>query len=130
MLSGIVLVGLAFAASGLALVRRVLNGLIGVGFIGYAIYLGAVFEGGQYTVFWGVFILPVTMLIDSVRTMDEITDDAARRRAAIRAQGRERAATPHRTSGTRERMAARKAAELDAIRAKRAGAAEQGETIG
>jgi hypothetical protein len=48
---------------------RVLNALFGVGFFGYGIYLGFVFQGGSYIIFFKAFILPVLMIVNFFRSM-------------------------------------------------------------
>jgi hypothetical protein len=47
---------------------RALNGLFGVGFLGYGFYLAFLFDGGGYLIFFKAFILPVLLLIRTVRT--------------------------------------------------------------
>jgi hypothetical protein len=47
---------------------RVFGVLAGVGFVGYAIYLGFIFQGGSYVVFFKAFILPVVMVVNFVRS--------------------------------------------------------------
>ncbi len=64
------LIMLAFAATGLgapSVGLRLLNGLFGLGFAGYAIYLAFIFEGGEYRMFWYAFILPVLAIVQAVR---------------------------------------------------------------
>ena len=67
--SGVIMVVLAatgFGASGTLV--RILNGLFGVGFLGYAVYLLFFFPGGDFPVFFYAFILPVIMLIQAFKT--------------------------------------------------------------
>ncbi|MFE3105693.1 hypothetical protein [Nocardia tengchongensis] len=66
--SGIVVIGVALVASGLHPGRRVVNGLIGTAFLGYGIYLAVFFHSGEYRIFLWVFILPISLLADAVRT--------------------------------------------------------------
>jgi TM2 domain-containing membrane protein YozV len=47
---------------------RVLNVVFGLGFVGYGFYLAFLFEGGSYMIFFKAFILPVLMIIRTVRT--------------------------------------------------------------
>ncbi|WP_051710883.1 hypothetical protein [Streptomyces sp. NRRL S-350] len=70
-LSGILMVVLGAVGGGLKVGLRILNVLIGLGFLGYAYYLAFVFEGGTYYLFFKVFILPVAMIVYSVKTMAE-----------------------------------------------------------
>ena len=67
--SGLIMVVLAatgFGASGTLV--RILNGLFGVGFLGYAVYLLFFFPGGDFPVFFYAFILPVVMVIQAFKT--------------------------------------------------------------
>jgi hypothetical protein len=41
---------------------RLLNGIVGAGFLVYGIYLIAFFHGGTVTVFWYVFIVPILLI--------------------------------------------------------------------
>jgi predicted lipid-binding transport protein (Tim44 family) len=47
---------------------RVLNGLFGVGFLGYGFYLAFLFQGGGYVIFFKAFILPVLMIFRTIRS--------------------------------------------------------------
>ncbi|MFI6999612.1 hypothetical protein [Nocardia sp. NPDC050175] len=112
-ISGVVLLALAAAARELPFGSRFANGVFGVGFLVYAGYLGLVFEGGKYHILWAVFVLPVSMLVQFVRSIDLTDEDLAvpRRREPPVPQTR-------RTAESRERRAARTAADRAAIRAK------------
>ncbi|MEV7023933.1 hypothetical protein [Kitasatospora sp. NPDC093558] len=48
---------------------RAVNIIFGLGFAGYAYYLGFVFEGGTYRIFFQAFILPVLLIANSVKAM-------------------------------------------------------------
>jgi hypothetical protein len=47
--------------------QRLLNGLFGLGFVGYAFYLFFIFDGGTVIILWYVFILPVLLIVQAVR---------------------------------------------------------------
>jgi hypothetical protein len=67
-LSGLLLIALAvqpFLKSSMGL--RIINGLVGLGFLGYAIYLFFIFDGGTYSIFIYAFIAPVLLLIQTIR---------------------------------------------------------------
>ncbi|MBR7831829.1 hypothetical protein KDL01_01070 [Actinospica durhamensis] len=64
--SGVLLLGLS-VLPGLNVAGRVLNLLFGLGFLGYGCYLIFLFHGGQYLVFFQAFIVPVLLLINSIR---------------------------------------------------------------
>ncbi|MGQ4619084.1 hypothetical protein [Nocardia sp. R7R-8] len=117
-ISGIVLITLSLIARELPTRHRVLNGVAGGVFLGYAGYLTFGFHGGTYRMFWAAFILPVTMLVNFVRTIDlsevEGSPQRVRRMPPPEPQ-------PQRTQATRARRAARREAELAAMRAKHAG---------
>ncbi|MFC9325814.1 hypothetical protein [Kitasatospora sp. NPDC057015] len=48
---------------------RIFNLVAGVGFFGYGIYLGFIFEGGSYLLFFKAFILPGVMIFNFVRSL-------------------------------------------------------------
>ncbi|MEU8796120.1 hypothetical protein [Spirillospora sp. NPDC048819] len=66
LLSGIVMLVIAAIGGGQSVGPRLLNAVFGVGFLGYAVYLGFIFEGGEYAMFLYAFILPVLMLFKFV----------------------------------------------------------------
>jgi hypothetical protein len=41
----------------------------GIGFLGYGIYLGFMFEGGSYMMFFQAFILPALLVVNFVRSL-------------------------------------------------------------
>ena len=126
--SGIVMIVVALVASGLHPGRRIVNGLIGTAFLGYGIYLAVFFDSGEYRIFLWVFILPLTLLADAVRTAEA---PAPPRPAAPRPDTPRRhptpapAPAPRRTAATRERIAAAKSAQLEALRAKHAAKSDE-----
>ncbi|MFJ6384790.1 hypothetical protein ACIQI7_32875 [Kitasatospora sp. NPDC092039] len=69
--SGVIMVVLGAVAGGMKVGLRILNVVIGLAFLGYAYYLAFVFEGGTYTIFLKVFILPVLMIVASVKALVE-----------------------------------------------------------
>jgi hypothetical protein len=75
LLSGVVMLVMTAVRVDQKPARRILSLLFGVGFLGYGIYLGFIFNGGSYFVFFQVFILPVVLVASSLRS-------AARRRAS------------------------------------------------
>jgi hypothetical protein len=79
LLSGVIMLVLAAVRVGQKPVGRILNLLFGAGFLGYGIYLGFIFNSGSYLVFFKVFILPVVLVVNSLRS-------AARRRASAPVQ--------------------------------------------
>ncbi|WP_224285538.1 hypothetical protein, partial [Streptomyces sp. LS1784] len=70
-LSGVIMAAIGAVAGRIKAGLRVLNIVIGLGFLGYAYYLAFVFEGGTYTVFYKVFILPVLLIVASVKGLVE-----------------------------------------------------------
>jgi hypothetical protein len=80
--SGVAMMALAAVRSG-STGMRVFNALVGVAFLGYAIYLAFIFEGGTYFIMFKAFILPVLLIANGIKSI------AARRQAteaAMRAQ--------------------------------------------
>jgi len=68
--SGIAMVAIgAINFGALSIGWRIFNAVAGVGFFGYAVYLGFIFEGGEYVLFFKAFILPVVMVINFVRSL-------------------------------------------------------------
>ncbi|WP_354637668.1 hypothetical protein [Kitasatospora camelliae] len=69
-ISGFAMIGIgAMGSSGLSTGWRIFNGVAGVGFVGYGTYLGFIFEGGTYVIFFKAFILPVLMIVNFVRSL-------------------------------------------------------------
>lgn len=69
-LSGIAMVAIsAIKAGGQSAGWRALNALAGIGFLGYGIYLGIIFQGGSYLMFFQAFILPAAMIVNFVRSL-------------------------------------------------------------
>src|SRR5690242_20573646 len=62
--AAMVIIGALFARSQLS---RLLNVVFGIGFVGYGVYLGWVFHGGTYVIFFKAFIQPVVMIYSAVR---------------------------------------------------------------
>lgn len=69
-LSGVVMVALGAINKGERSVgSRVLGVIAGLGFLGYGIYLGFIFDGGSYMMFFQAFILPVLLVVNFVRSV-------------------------------------------------------------
>ncbi|MFA1542453.1 hypothetical protein [Actinomadura monticuli] len=62
LVSGVAMLLMAAIGGGQSIGERLLNLAFGVGFLGYAVYLGFIFDGGEYFMFFYAFILPVLML--------------------------------------------------------------------
>jgi hypothetical protein len=63
MVSGVLLIVTGAAISGQGALMRVLNILIGLGFLGYGLYLEFIFDGDSYRVFFYAFIAPIVLLV-------------------------------------------------------------------
>ncbi|MFI5710968.1 hypothetical protein [Kribbella sp. NPDC051620] len=69
-LSGIVMVVLGAINKGeQSAGSRALGVLAGVAFLGYGIYLGFIFDGGSYMMFFQAFILPALLVVNFVRSV-------------------------------------------------------------
>ncbi|MGW2254910.1 hypothetical protein ACWCXH_32715 [Kitasatospora sp. NPDC001660] len=69
-ISGIAMVIMgAINVGGMKAGWRAINIIVGVGFTGYAYYLGFVFEGGEYRIFFQAFILPIVLIANSVKAL-------------------------------------------------------------
>ncbi|MYU04035.1 hypothetical protein GTY81_09065 [Streptomyces sp. SID8366] len=55
-------------AGGLSKGWRAFNVIAGLGFMGYGIYLGFIFQGGSYLIFFKAFILPVMVVVNFFRS--------------------------------------------------------------
>ncbi|MFI0372389.1 hypothetical protein ACH35V_31375 [Actinomadura sp. 1N219] len=62
MVSSVAMLIMAAIGGGQGIGARLLTAAVGVSFLGYAVYLGFIFDGGEYTLFFYAFILPVLML--------------------------------------------------------------------
>lgn len=67
MFSGITMLVLAVLRNQ-ATRRRVVRAVFGVGFFLYGFYLTFIFGGGSYFVFFQAFIVPVALIIDTIRS--------------------------------------------------------------
>ena len=69
-LSGVVMVALAASSAGERSVgSRAFSGVAGLGFLGYGVYLGFIFGGGSYLMFFQAFILPALLVVNFVRAL-------------------------------------------------------------
>jgi hypothetical protein len=67
-LSGVVMVALGAISKGERSVgSRALGVIAGLGFLGYGIYLGFIFDGGSYMMFFQAFILPAVLVVNFIR---------------------------------------------------------------
>lgn len=64
----LVIAGIGFGATG---ATRLLSGLFGLGFLGYAIYLAFFFTGGTFAMFWYAFIAPVAVIAQVIKNRRE-----------------------------------------------------------
>ena len=70
-LSGIAMLVMASVKTGQTASRRVWNAVFGAGFTLYGLYLLLFFHGGQYLMFYYVFILPILMVVRFFRDRSE-----------------------------------------------------------
>lgn len=69
MFSGIAMIVMASpAVKRLSMGLRALNTLFGVAFLGYGFYLAFLFHGGGYLIFFKAFILPVLLIVRTIRS--------------------------------------------------------------
>ncbi|MFH8382719.1 hypothetical protein ACH4E7_17475 [Kitasatospora sp. NPDC018058] len=52
----------ALPIAGLKVVLRIVSILAGLGLLGYAYYLAFVFEGGTYTLYYKIFVVPIAVI--------------------------------------------------------------------
>ena len=67
LVSGLVLIGMGIAPTGRA-GKRVFNAVVGTAFLCYGFYLGFIFEGGTYVIFFKVFFVPVALIVNTFRS--------------------------------------------------------------
>jgi len=66
--AGLVLVLLgAINFGGQSAIMRIVDVVVGLGFLGYAFYLFFIFDAGTFALFYYPFILPVLLIIQAVR---------------------------------------------------------------
>jgi len=84
MISGIVTLAVACLPLKQGTAARVIGGLIGLGFLGYGIYLKFIFESGTVWIFYYVFILPFVYIARVVKAYADRRrqQDAQRMQAA------------------------------------------------
>jgi hypothetical protein len=66
-LSGVAMLAMGLVRRGRSTLSRSINLIMGAIFVGYAIYLEFIFDGGSYLIFFQAFIVPVVMAIDFFR---------------------------------------------------------------
>lgn len=67
-ISGLLMLGLAIAGLGAGVASRVISGLFGLGFLGYAIYLAVFFDGGTVQIFFYAFIVPIIVVVNVLKS--------------------------------------------------------------
>ncbi|MBO2453829.1 hypothetical protein J4573_42535 [Actinomadura barringtoniae] len=67
--AGIVMLGMAAIGGGQSVWVRALDTVFGIGFVGYAVYLGFIFTGGTYVIFFKAFFVPVFLFIGFVKSL-------------------------------------------------------------
>ena len=67
MLSGIAMLVTAVLRNQ-AVQRRVIRAIFGIGFFCYGFYLTFIFAGGHYVLFFQAFIVPVLLILDTIRS--------------------------------------------------------------
>lgn len=66
MLSGIAMLVIAVLRNQ-AVQRRVIRAIFGIGYFCYGFYLTFVFAGGHYFLFFQAFLVPVLLIVDTIR---------------------------------------------------------------
>ncbi len=67
MLSGIAMLVIAVLRNQ-AVQRRVIRAIFGIGYFCYGFYLTFVFAGGHYVLFFQAFLVPVLLILDTIRS--------------------------------------------------------------
>lgn len=48
---------------------RIFGAVAGLGFFGYGVYLGFIFDGLEYIIFFKAFIVPIVVIVNFVRSL-------------------------------------------------------------
>ncbi|MFI5836814.1 hypothetical protein ACIA5A_24345 [Micromonospora sp. NPDC051300] len=78
LLGGIAMVAVGVAIKEQGTGSRILNVVVGLAFFAYGFYLLFLFDGGDYRIFFYVFILPILLIVRAVKARKE-----ARERASV-----------------------------------------------
>jgi hypothetical protein len=65
--SGVIQLVIAAVGFGSGRGIRILSGLFGLGFLGYAFYLAFIFDSGEFRMFYYAFIAPILFIVQIVR---------------------------------------------------------------
>lgn len=79
--SGILMV-VAAVLPGKTALGRAFGVLIGLGLLGYGLYLGLIFQGGSYWMFFYVFVVPFLYIVRAVKAFADRRDRRDAERAA------------------------------------------------
>jgi hypothetical protein len=70
LLSGVAMFVMAFVNTARQSIGwRIFGAVAGLGFVGYGVYLGFLFEGGTYIIFFKAFIVPIVVIAQFVRSL-------------------------------------------------------------
>ncbi len=69
--SGVAMITIAIIRGGQSNAARAFNGLLGIAFLGYALYLALIFRGGHYFLFFYAFVLPILLIVRFFRTLGD-----------------------------------------------------------
>lgn len=67
-ISGIALLIVAVLPLGTSVGARVINALLGLAMLGYAFYLFFLFPGGEFSMFWYAFVLPIVVIYQTIKS--------------------------------------------------------------
>ena len=66
-LSGVAMLAMGLIRGGSSTASRSINLILGAVYLGYAVYLEFIFDGGSYLIFFQAFIVPVVMAMNFFR---------------------------------------------------------------
>ena len=70
LLSGVAMFVMAFLNTARQSIGwRIFGAVAGLGFVGYGVYLGFLFEGGSYLIFFKAFFVPIVVIGKFVRSL-------------------------------------------------------------
>ncbi|MDG4799866.1 hypothetical protein [Micromonospora sp. WMMD980] len=77
LLGGIAMVAVGVAIKEQGTGSRLLNVVVGLAFFAYGFYLLFLFDGGDYRIFFYVFVLPILLIVRAVKARNEARERAS-----------------------------------------------------
>jgi hypothetical protein len=75
-IAGLILLFMGIAGFGATAGSRVLSVVVGVVFLAYGVYLAFIFDGGKYWITYYVYVLPLVVIYNAIRSAKASRDAA------------------------------------------------------